>query len=398
MAICEINSMTSAINQGSWHQRLIDASLILRRLSASLRTLLSMGLFASVAVITPFPLKAHDGFAYDIKPKDQSYKSDIGLCDSLRDDDRHWDNTFTTTIGPWRLTVRNSNEFHAGNITFIEKIDPKNAESDSKHHNSAVNTIAIDSGCPPHANRNISNEILDTKKVFYLINTHAHHDHILGNSLFRDAGAEIIAHDNARKEMAALEDFDSSALPNITFLDEMSLFIDDIVVHLIHLPSGHTNGDLAIWIPKLNILFTGDTYMTEGYPLIDLRSGSIGGLIEAVTLMIKIAGDNTLIIPGHGNLKKRTDGSIEGPKRVDLIQYRHMLITVTEEVEKLKQIGYSLQEINAKKPTQEFDQRWDQNLICPENFVSFIYNSLPGTKDKMSPCSDSSRVDFAPPK
>ena len=170
--------MTSAINQGSWHQRLIDASLMLRRLSASLRTLLSMGLFASVAVITPFPLKAHDGFDYDIKPKDQSYKSDIGLCDSLRGDDRHWDNTFTATIGSWKLTVRNSKEFHAGNITFLEKIKSNNSETNPKNPNAAVHTIAIDSGCPPHVNRDISNAIKNTKQFFYLINTHAHHDHL----------------------------------------------------------------------------------------------------------------------------------------------------------------------------------------------------------------------------
>ena len=359
---------------------------------------LSIGLFASAIAITPFPLKAHDGFAYGIKPRDQPNKPSIGLCDPLRDDDRQWDNTFTTTIGSWRLTVRNSNEFHAGNITFIEKINPKNAEIGSKEFNSVVHTIAIDSGCPPHANRNIRNEILDTKKIFYLINTHAHHDHILGNSLFRDAGADIIAHINARQEMTELEDFDSSGLPNITFRDEINLFIDDIVVQLIHLPSGHTNGDLAIWIPKLNILFTGDTYMTEGYPLIDLRSGSIRGLIKAVTSMIEIAGDNTLIIPGHGNLRRKVNGSIEGPKREDLIKYRNMLITVTAKVEKLKQLGQRLQEIIATKPTQEFDREWNNNLICSENFVSFIYNSLPGNKDGIVPCSDKSRVDFAPSK
>mgnify|MGYP001187146501 CR=1 FL=1 len=80
------------------------------------------------------------------------------------------------------------------------------------------------------------------------------------------------------------------------------------------------------------------------------------------------------------------------------MQYRQMLITVTEEVKKLKQIGYSLQEINAKNPTQEFDQKWDKNLICPANFVSFIYNSLPGRKDQITSCSDSDRVDFALPK
>ena len=359
---------------------------------------LSIGLLAFAFAITPLPLKAHDGFAYDSEARDQLTKPNIGLCDSLRGDDRQWENTFTTSIGSWKLTVRNSNEFHAGNITFLEKVNPKYTETDSERLNTVVHTIAIDSGCPPHANRNIRNEIQNTKKLFYLINTHAHHDHILGNSIFRDAGADIIAHINAREEMTELEDFDSSGLPNITFRDEISLFIDDIVVHLRHLPSSHTNGDLAIWIPKLNILFTGDTFMTEGYPLIDLKSGSIRGLIKAVTSMIEIAGDNTLIIPGHGNLRKKGNGSIEGPKREDLIKYRNMLITVTAKVEKRKQLGQRLQEIIAKKPTQEFDREWDNNLICPENFVSFIYNSLPGNKNDIVPCSDSSRVDFAPPK
>ena len=359
---------------------------------------LSIGVFASALAITPLPLNAHDGIADERGVGDQLNKPNIGLCDSLRGDDRQWDNTFTATIGSWKLTVRNSKKFHAGNITLLEKIKSDNFETNPKNLNTSMHTIAIDSGCPPHANRDISNAIKNTKQSFYLINTHAHHDHILGNSIFRDAGADIIAHINARKEMEALEDFDSSGLPNITFRDEMSLFVDDIVVRLIHLPSGHTNGDLAIWIPKLDILFTGDTFMTGGYPLIDLRSGTIRGLIKAVNAMIQIAGDNTLIIPGHGNLLQKANGSVEGPTREDLIQYLHMLITVTTEVEKLKQQGLSLLEINNRQPTQEFDQEWDNNLICSENFVSFVYNTLPGRKDNISPCSDIDRIDFSPPK
>jgi glyoxylase-like metal-dependent hydrolase (beta-lactamase superfamily II) len=372
--------------------------LMLRRLSA--------GLLATAAFVAPLAATAQEGsaedlgvaIAFDSEARDQPNIPNIGLCNSLRDDDREWVNTFTANIGSWKLTIRNSKEFHAGNITFLEKMKPENAGKNSKKISIVDHTIAIDSGCPPHANRNISHEIKNTKKSFYLINTHGHHDHILGNSVFSDAGAEIIAHINARKEMAALDDFDSSGLPNITFNDEMNLFVDDIVVRLIHLPSGHTNGDLAIWIPKLDILFTGDTFMTKGYPLIDLRGGTIRGLIKAITVMIQIAGDNTLIIPGHGNLTKKANGNIVGPNKEDLIQYRHMLLTVTEEVEKLKQLGKSLQEINAKKPTQEFDQEWDNNLICPENFISFIYNSLPGKKGGIAPCSNSNRVDFSLPK
>ena len=32
---------------------------------------LAIGLFASILTITPFPLKAYDRFAYDIKPGEQ---------------------------------------------------------------------------------------------------------------------------------------------------------------------------------------------------------------------------------------------------------------------------------------------------------------------------------------
>ena len=215
---------------------------------------LSVGLLATAAFVALLVATSQEGsaehldnvIAFDSEARDQPNIPNIGLCDSLRDDDRQWEDTFIVNIRSWRLTVRNSKDFHAGIITFLEKMLPKNGLNNIRQTSIVDHTIVIDSGCPPHANRNISNEIKKTKKSFYLINTHAHHDHILGNSIFRDAGAEIIAHINARKEMAALEDFDSLGLPNITFRDEMSLFVDDIVVRLIHLPSGHTNGDLAI--------------------------------------------------------------------------------------------------------------------------------------------------------
>ena len=363
----------------------------------SLLSRLSIALFASALAVTPVPLRSHNRIAESSDSRDASNRSDIGLCSFLKDNPHDGDKTFTATIGSWRLTLRNTNNFYAGNTTLLEKLKPKTPEADSKKLDAAVHTIAIDSGCPPNVNQNIHQDIKIPRKLFYLINTHAHFDHILGNSQFRDAGAEIIAHINARNEMASLEDFDSSGLPNITFNDEMNLAVDDLVIRLMHLPSGHTNGDIAIWIPKLNILFTGDTYMTEGYPLIDLRTGSIWGLINAVTSMINLTGDNTLIIPGHGNLRTKENGSIDGPRRKDLIQYRDMLIAVTTEVERLKQLGLSLEDIIHIRPTQEYDGVWDNNLICPENFVSFIYNSLAGNQEKIASCSSDNRLDFATP-
>ena len=86
---------------------------------------LSIGLLASAVAISPLPLKAQDGFADDSEARDQLNKPNIGLCDPLRGDDRQWKNIFTTMIGSWKLTVRNSKGFHAGNITLLEKNNDK---------------------------------------------------------------------------------------------------------------------------------------------------------------------------------------------------------------------------------------------------------------------------------
>ena len=103
---------------------------------------LSIALFASALAVTPVPLRSHNRIAESSDSRDASNRSDIGLCSFLKDN-HDGDKTFTATIGSWRLTLRNSNNFYAGNTTLLEKLKPKTPEADSKKLDAAVHLSLI---------------------------------------------------------------------------------------------------------------------------------------------------------------------------------------------------------------------------------------------------------------
>ncbi len=113
-----------------------------------------------------------------------------------------------------------------------------------------------------------------------LVNTHHHPDHTAGNGLF--AGATIVAHEQARPEMAMLGlphnsgiwtevdygDLDP-ALPFLTFADRLTLWADDLRCELLFAGGpAHTTNDVVVWIPERSVLFAGDLLFNGGTPFL----------------------------------------------------------------------------------------------------------------------------------
>ena len=260
----------------------------------------------------------------------------------------------TLKIKGWELHLLNADEFHSGNVAVLKR--------------NGFNLV-IDSGCDLVENLKKLTQTVDKGDDIktFLINTHGHPDHTGGNSSLASDGATVISHQRARKAMIAYELVPDEGLPSITFRKKLNITLGNQRIKLIHLPSGHTDGDTAVWIPKLNVLHTGDPYMSHDYPLIDQRNqGSISDLIKTVSKLLKISNEETLIIPGHGDLSSRSD----------LIEYRYMLQRITSDVERMKAMGLSLRQIQEQKPTEDFDSRWEGDLITGDQFVSFIYDTL----------------------
>jgi glyoxylase-like metal-dependent hydrolase (beta-lactamase superfamily II) len=139
------------------------------------------------------------------------------------------------------------------------------------------------------------------------------------------------------------------ALPVITFADSLAFHLDGDDIEVVHLDPAHTDGDSLVYFKKANVLHMGDTFTSRGYPFIDESSGgTLEGFIKAADRGLALAQPSTRIIPGHGPLADS--------KR--LKQFRDMLVTIRERVQKLAAAGKTLAEVQAAKPTAEYDAEW----------------------------------------
>lgn len=154
---------------------------------------------------------------------------------------------------------------------------------------------------------------LSDKEITFLVNTHYHGDHTGGNENMQKLGATIVAHDNVRQRMLTTKKRDGTdqpktALPVVTFNDELSLHINGEKIGVFHVGNAHTDGDALLYFTESNVLHTGDTYFKGRYPYIDLNAGgSIDGYITAAKLGLRLIDDETKIIPGHGDLSNKAE-------------------------------------------------------------------------------------------
>jgi len=220
-------------------------------------------------------------------------------------------------------------------------------------------------------------ETLNHAPLQKLINTHWHFDHASGNEWIHDAGAEIISQENTKKrllETVTVEDWKytfppspSGAIPTITFAGEHHLNFDGEEVHLKHYGPAHTDGDISVFFPEVNVIHVADTWWNGYYPFIDYNTGgSITGMIEAAKENVERTTDKTLIVSGHGPVGTRTQ----------LIEYRDMLIDVESRIRTLKNKGMGLKGIIAARPTKLYDEKWGKFVIGPEFFTRLVYKGL----------------------
>ena len=208
-----------------------------------------------------------------------------------------------------------------------------------------------------------------------VIDTHWHFDHADNNANFRKAGATILAHENTGKRMSQTHDFlgmkfpasPPEALPTKTFKDTHSLTANGEQIALGYIPPAHTDTDIYIRFSKADVLHLGDLYFNGMYPFIDAGTGgNIAGMIAGADMALKLAGGSTRIVPGHGPLAKRED----------LTNYRDMLATVRDRVQKLKKGGSTLDQVVAAAPTKDFDPIWGKGFMQPKDFLALVYNTL----------------------
>ena len=209
-----------------------------------------------------------------------------------------------------------------GVFAHIGDIGPRSLENEGLNANiglvvTPAGAVLIDSGATSQSARQIHEAVkkVTLQPVKWVINTGGQDHRWLGNGYFKEQGAEIIAHANARADMQArggdhlaglksiLKDNAEGTVPTLPtrFIsgNDSRLELGGVVFQLEHRNGAHTPGDMMVWLPQMNVLFTGDVVYVNRLlgviPVSDTRNWlATFAVIEEL--------DPKVIVPGHGDV------------------------------------------------------------------------------------------------
>lgn len=145
--------------------------------------------------------------------------------------------------------------------------------------------------------------------VKYIVNTHPHIDHVLGNdfckkrfnapllaheagmSVYRNTFAYGVSFGFTKTEFPAPDKFLQEG-------DEISFGSQSFKV--IYTP-GHCDGSICLYDPKNQLLFTGDLLFEGSVGRTDLPTGNRSLLMKSINEKLMILDDDIMVFPGHGD-------------------------------------------------------------------------------------------------
>ena len=177
--------------------------------------------------------------------------------------------------------------------------------------------VLIDSGASFQSARKIHAAVkkVTSRPVRWVINTGGQDHRWLGNGYFLAQGAEIIAHDNAKADMqnragehlaalsSALKGRIDGTVPTLPtrFIqgNDVTLELGGVSLALRHRGGGHTPGDILVWLPAKNLLFSGDIVYVGRLLSVNAVSNT-----KAWLETFKVIEDLNpkYIVPGHGQI------------------------------------------------------------------------------------------------
>jgi len=253
--------------------------------------------------------------------------------------------------------------------------------------------LMVDTGFAPMAGQVMAEiQKLTPAPLLFIVNTHAHPDHVGGNDAFAKMVPEgqaelaggragfqplkIIAHGNVLNRMTSGDSASHPGLPQdeyFTPFKDLRLNGEAIVIY--HEPNAHTDGDSIVLFRGSDVISTGDIFTPGGYPFLDVeRGGSVQGEIAALNHILdltvpgKTQEGGTYVIPGHGRICDEAD----------VVEFRDMLVIVRDRIRDMIRKGMTLDQIKAARPTEDYDTEYvnTASFVKADQFVEAVYRSL----------------------
>jgi glyoxylase-like metal-dependent hydrolase (beta-lactamase superfamily II) len=204
-------------------------------------------------------------------------------------------------------------------------------------------------------------------RVRMVIDSHGHPDHACANGELYRQGAIIVGHSSIRNYFETSKwapPRSPGDTPQITYDRELTLSFDSEQVRLIHPPLAHTDGDTITVFKHANVIHTGDIFVMGAFPY--MKDSSIDGYIFAQELLLKLSNDQTLIVPGHGPLARRSDveKSLERMREVR----RRISALISE--------GLTEEQVLARHPLDDIAPGGARAIQTGQAVAGYVYASL----------------------
>jgi cyclase len=210
-------------------------------------------------------------------------------------------------------------------------------------------------------------------RINTLIDTHWHPEQVGSNEAVGREGGVIIAHEKTRMYLSnavTSVTFDGRfgplpevARPNKTVREGGSLKFGGQQIDYSYLPAAHTDGDLYVYFPQMNVLVGGGVVSGEQWPILDYRNGAwLGGRVRAYERLATVVRPDTRVVPAQGRM-------ITGS---DIVRQRDIYQELFKTMIAYMNQGMGAEDAVQRNPLKPYEAEYGD----PSDFLNGAYRSM----------------------
>ena len=197
-------------------------------------------------------------------------------------------------------------------------------------------------------------------RVHTLIDTHWHPEQIGANDAVGRAGGVIFAHEKTKTMLSntvysaigftgRVPALPPPARPAKTTRGDGSMEFAGQQIDYGYMPAAHTDGDLFVHFPEMNLVAVGGVVSAEEWPLLDYKNGAwLGGRVRAVERLAKVVKSDTRVVPAVGRMMTGAD----------IVRHRDMYQKLFTTMIGYLNAGQGPEDAVTKNPLKEYEKEF----------------------------------------